>query len=240
MKRPELSLVLPCYNEAKSIPFILKRLAEVVGKRNAEVVLVNNGSFDDTEAVLKTELAKSKYKFVRVVTIPENKGYGYGILFGLKHCKGEVLAYTHADQQCDPLDVIRAHDELIKYPDMKRVLLKGHRITRVMSELIITKAMHIITTALFLRKFDDINGQPKVFHKSFLDKLSKAPYDFKFDFYVQYMAFKSGMRIESIPVHFGRRKHGESHWAYSMVSKIKTYWNFFAYMLKLSTTDLFR
>jgi len=240
MKRSELSVVLPCYNEAKSIPLLLKRFAEVIGKRNVELVIVNNGSFDNTEEVLETELKKPKYKFARTVTVNKNKGYGYGIMFGLKHCKGDVLAYTHADLQCDPLDVKRAYDELLEYPDMKRVLVKGHRTTRVLTELLITKGLHMIATILFFRNFDDINGQPKVFHKSFLEKLSKPPYDFKFDFYIQYVALKSNMRVEGIPVQFGRRRHGESHWAYSIMSKVRTYWDFFKYMLKLSVFDLFR
>lgn len=240
MKRPELSVVLPCYNEAKSIPFILKRFAEIIGKRNIEVVLVDNGSFDNTSEVLEKELQNPKYKFARSVKVPKNKGYGYGILFGLKHCKGDVLAYTHADQQCDPIDVIRAYEELLKHHDTKRVLVKGRRLVRIFRELVITKGLHVIVTALFFRNFDDINGQPKVFHKSFLEKLSKAPHDFKFDFYVQYAAMKSGMRIESIPVKWGQRKHGESHWAYSTISKIKTYWDFFKYLVKLSIMDLFK
>jgi hypothetical protein len=87
--------------------------------------------------------------------------------------------------------------------------------------------------------YDDINGQPKVFHKSFLEKLSSAPNDFKFDFYVQYMARKNKMKIESIPVEFGRRKHGKSHWAYSIFSRAKTYLGFIVYMLKLRFHDIF-
>ncbi len=240
MKSVDLSIVLPCYNEAKSIPFLLKRFAEVIGKRNAELIIVNNGSYDNTVEVLEKELKNPKYKFARVVTVKRNKGYGYGILFGLKSCKGDVLAYTHADQQCDPFDVMRAYDELVRYPDMKRVLVKGKRTIRVLRELVITKGLHIIAAALFFRKFDDINGQPKVFHKSFLEKLAQAPHDFKFDFYVQYMAMKSEMKIKSIQVKWGQRKHGESHWAYSMVSKIKTYWDFFKYLAKLSIVDLFK
>lgn len=49
----KLSIVIPCYNEAENIPLILKRFREIIGKSNIEVILVNNGSTDNTAEVLK-------------------------------------------------------------------------------------------------------------------------------------------------------------------------------------------
>ena len=110
---------------------------------------------------------------------------------------------------------------------------KGDRKKRVLSEWIITKGLQSISSIIFFKRFNDINGQPKVFHKSFLEKLSTAPNDFKFDIYVQYMAFKNNMKVIPIPVEFGRRKHGKSNWAYSIFSKVETYLGFIRYMIKL-------
>ncbi|MBI2543302.1 MAG: glycosyltransferase family 2 protein [Candidatus Aenigmarchaeota archaeon] len=237
MKLPTLSVALPCYNESKSIHDILERFSQVIGNRPVELVLVNNGSVDNTAEALQKELRNPKYKFARTVLVKKNQGYGYGIMFGLKHCKGEIIAYSHADQQCDPLDVIRAYDELLKY-DVENVLIKGHRKRRILSEFVITKGLQIITALIFWKVYDDINGQPKVFHKSFLSKLTNAPNDFKFDFYVQYMALKNKMEVKCIPVDFGQRKHGKSNWAYSIFSKTKTYLGFIVYMIKLRFGEL--
>lgn len=234
---PKLSVVLPCYNESKSIPAILKRFSEVIGNRPVELILVNNGSFDNTAEVLKKELKNSKYKFARTVLVKKNRGYGYGIMFGLKHCKGDILSYSHADQQCDPNDVIRSYDELLKRPDITKVLMKGHRKKRILSEWIITKSLQVVTAVILWKIFDDINGQPKVFHKSFFNKLVDAPKDFKFDLYIQYMANKNKMKVACIPVDWVRRKHGRSNWAYSVFSRMKTYLGFVGYMLKLRFTN---
>lgn len=238
MAQPKISVVLPCYNESKSIPDILKRFSEVIDNRPVELILVNNGSFDNTAEVLKKELKNPKYKFARTVLVKKNQGYGYGIMFGLKHCKGDILAYSHADQQCDPLDVIRAYDELLKHEDITKVLVKGRRNKRILSEFIITKCLQTVVALIFWDIYDDINGQPKIFHKSFFEKLSNAPKDFKFDFYIQYMARKNKMKVESILVDFGRRKHGKSHWAYSIFSRVRTYLGFAVYMLKLRFNEL--
>ncbi len=240
MKQPTLSIVLPCYNESKSIQAILQRFSQVIGNRTVELILVNNGSFDNTAEVLKKELKNPKYKFARTVLVKRNQGYGYGIMFGLKHCKGDFLAYSHADQQCDPNDVIRAYDELMRHSDKEKILMKGKRIRRIISELVITKGLQTIASAIFMKGFNDINGQPKLFHKSFLDKLAEAPKDFKFDFYVQYTAIRNGMEVLSIPVEFGKRKHGKSNWAYSIFSRIKTYLGFIGYMLKLRFRETFK
>lgn len=238
MQKPKLSVVLPCYNEAKSIPDILKRFSEVIGDRHMELVLVNNGSFDNTAEVLKRELRNPKYKFARSVLVEKNQGYGYGIMFGLKRCKCDILAYSHADMQCDPLDVMRGYDELLKHDDVTKVLLKGRRGKRMLSELIITKGLQAVVALIFWRTYDDINGQPKVFHRSFLEELSNAPNDFKFDFYVQHQAIKNKMKVMGIPVEFGKRKHGKSHWAYSIFSRTKTYLGFIVYMIKLKFNEM--
>lgn len=236
----KLSVVLPCYNESKSIPVILKRFSEVIGNRPVELILVNNGSFDNTAEVLKKELKNPKYKFARSVLVKKNQGYGYGIIFGLNHCNGDILSYTHGDQQCDPNDVMRAYDELMKYPDWKNILMKGKRRKRVLRELIITKGLQIISFLILWKNFNDINGQPKVFHKSFLEKITESPEDFKFDLHLQYAALKNGMKVMSIPVDWGERKHGKSNWAYSIFSRARTYLGFIGYMFKLRFNDILK
>jgi glycosyltransferase involved in cell wall biosynthesis len=195
--------------------------------------MVNNGSFDNTAEVLKKELKNPKYKFARTVLVEKNQGYGYGIMFGLKNCKGDVLSYTHADQQCDPNDVMRTYDELIKYPNAENILMKGERNKRVLSEFVITKGLQIISFLILWKTFNDINGQPKVFYRTFFDKMTDAPKDFKFDLYVQYLALKNKMKVMSVPVDFGRRKYGKSNWAYSIFSRARTYLGFINFMLKL-------
>jgi len=238
MQKPKLSVVLPCYNEARSIPDVLKRFSEVIDGRPVELVLVNNGSFDNTAEVLRKELKNYKYKFARTVLVKKNQGYGYGVIFGLKHCTGDILAYTHADQQCDPSDVIKSYDELLKQPDITNTLIKGTRKKRILTEFIITKGLQTIAFFILWKKFNDINGQPKIFHKSFLDKLLEAPKDFKFDLFVQYAALKNKMKVMGVSVEFGRRKYGKSNWAYSIFSRTKTYLGFIGYMLKLRFNEL--
>ena len=57
----KISLVIPCYNESKGIPALLARCQEIVGDRDIEVVIVDNGSSDDTQEILESLLQKFSY-----------------------------------------------------------------------------------------------------------------------------------------------------------------------------------
>ena len=222
-----LSVVVPCYNEEKNLPLLVERFADVLKGKDAELVLVNNGSTDNSPAVINDLVAM--HSFIRCATVSKNVGYGHGILTGLSAAQGDILAYTHADLQCEPSDVIKAYNRLLDHGS-RGVLVKGNREGR---SSLLTSLFHLVAAILFFRKFDDINGQPKVFHRDLLKKFTKPPYGFQFDFYVQYKALQNGYKVVSIPVTFGERKHGESKWATSLQSKVKNALRFLGYILRL-------
>ena len=109
-----LSVVVPCYNEEKNIPLIFARFSEALHRykdpKTVEIILVNNGSHDRTSECITSEIANSGLTNFRMVTVPVNQGYGFGIVSGLKEASGETLAWTHADMQTDPYDVMRAFE----------------------------------------------------------------------------------------------------------------------------------
>lgn len=220
----KLSIVVPCYNEEKNIPHILERFAIALKPiKDAELILVNNGSTDNSAAVFAEHLTRPSYAFVRVVTVKNNVGYGHGIMTGVRAAKGEVLSWTHADLQTDPVDVIAAYE---KFQDLNKesnkVLIKGRRIKRRFGEWAFTLGMSTIATATLLKPLFDVNAQPKLFHRSFLRHLKNAPEDFSLDLYLLYLAKHKGYELHTVPVRFGKRLHGESKWAFSLKSRWKT------------------
>ena len=76
-----------------------------------EIILVNNGSNDNTEMLFKTLLNESK--LFRTVHVNKNQGYGYGILQGLSKANGEYIGWMHADLQTDPKDIIKVLDLIL-------------------------------------------------------------------------------------------------------------------------------
>ena len=78
----KMSIVIPCYNEEENIPLILEKFGSIIKKENIEVILVNNGSTDNSKEILEKLLPK--YQFSRVVQVSKNQGYGHGIIKGLE------------------------------------------------------------------------------------------------------------------------------------------------------------
>lgn len=238
MKKPELSIIMPCYNESRNLPIIVERLAAFWPAVNFELILVNNGSRDDSERVLQ-ELAAKGTGFLRTVRIETNKGYGHGVLTGLKAARADLVAYSHADIQTPPEDVIRAF-QLAKENglDLRQALVKGERINRRKEEQATTKGLEMIAFWLLGYRVFDMNGQPKLFHRDLLQSLKDAPDDFSFDVYVMYKAVQKGLKVVTFPVDFGLRLHGQSHWASSRIKKVKTIAGYIKNILMMSLRDL--
>lgn len=215
----KLSIIIPCYNEAKNIPLILERFNDVIKREDVEVVLVNNGSTDNSPEVF--DLLVPRYKFARVETVEVNQGYGFGICSGLKSAKGEFIGYTHADMQTDPKDVIKALEIIEKQNDPKNCYMKGDRKGRPLFDQLFTSGMSLFETIYLKTKLWDINAQPNIFSREFFDTLEFTPKDFSLDLYFLYMAKKKGLNIIRFDVIFPERIHGESSWNKGLASKWK-------------------
>jgi glycosyltransferase involved in cell wall biosynthesis len=231
MPDPVLSVVLPCYNEAAGIASILDRFQVVGGDRPFELILVDNGSTDDTPQILADLLPR--YPFARSVRVEKNRGYGDGIFTGLKAAQGEILAWSHADLQTDPADVFRAWDVYREATEPTRLLVKGRRRGRRFGEWLISRGMEIVALVLLRRWLSEINAQPKLFHRRLMEHVERPPIDFNFDVYVLYEAKRHGWRIRSIDVDFPPRPHGQSHWAATWSSKLRTIRRSVQYMFLL-------
>lgn len=217
-----LSIIIPCYNEALSLSnlFDTCRLA-CENRCDVEFVFVDNGSIDNSASVFDKLLSKKENNFARLVTIPINKGYGFGIIQGLFQAGGQVLAWTHADLQTDPTDVILAFE---KYKDqlLKNIcIVKGKRKKRNWLDALFTSGMSLFASMLLASRFSDINAQPKMFNRELLSKFDVAPTDFSLDLFLLYVARTNKIQINTYPVFFNKRNFGESKGGGTLRGKIK-------------------
>ena len=228
-----LSIVLPCYNEADNLPLLLAGYRQVWPDWPAELILVDNGSTDHTAAVLARELQRPDLAFARTVQVAVNQGYGHGIYTGLQAAQGEFIGFSHADMQCSPADLFRAYEQLSAQPDPPRTLVKGKRTGREFGASVVTHGMALLASTILWTSLTDINAQPKLFHRSHLARLTHPPQGFQFDLYVLYQARRARLKILTIPVEFGQRAHGQSKWAFSILSRYRTIWATIVYMFQL-------
>ncbi|EQC46813.1 glycosyltransferase family 2 protein [Bacteriovorax sp. Seq25_V] len=214
----KISIVTPCYNEAANIPELINRFSKVSKKLNLELVIVNNGSTDNTVSVL-TDHAKP-HDFIKVVDIPVNKGYGFGITEGLKQCTGDFIGWTHADLQTDPMDIYRAYQILLESETLQ-VYIKGRRSGRPLLDTILSIGMSIFETLLFQKKIYEINAQPNIFPAYFFKAMKNYPNDFSLDLFFYTEAIKKDLKIIRMKTLFPSRLHGASKWNKGPMSVVK-------------------
>ncbi len=218
----KLSIVVPCYNESKNLDRLVSAFRDAIGERgDIELILVDNGSKDETPAVMDELLARPENHFARSVCVEVNQGYGYGILYGLKAGQGEFLAWTHADLQTPPEDVLRALDRIEQMPDPQRSLVRGNRKGRPFFDQFFTSAMGWVASAALRGSYFDVNAQPKVFHRSLMSHLNDAPFDFTLDLYLLYVAEKLDLDVQLVDVRFDLRTEGESKGGGTLVGKYR-------------------
>lgn len=211
------SLVIPCYNEAANLPLLLERCKGLADKPGVEVILVDNGSTDNSAEVLQALLPT--YPGCRSIRVEKNQGYGFGIVSGLKAAKGEILGWTHADMQTDPLDALRGLELFDKHG--QGIFVKGRRYGRPLMDVVFTVGMSVFETVLLMRPMWDINAQPTMFSRTFFESWSTPPDDFSLDLFAYYQAQTYGLKVHRFPVKFGERAHGVSHWNVNWAAKRK-------------------
>lgn len=205
-----LTIVIPCFNEAGSLPELVARCKRISRDHLVDFIFVDNGSVDSTPIVL-TELVRDAPR-ISIITILENRGYGGGIIAGLLAAKTEFVGWTHADLQSDPEDIINAMVLLDATPIRDGVFIKGRRRNRALASVFFTFGMSVFETLLFRMHLYDINAQPTIIRRDFLKAWQKAPTDFSFDLYVYVMARKRRIEVKRFEVWFKDREFGESKW----------------------------
>ncbi len=96
----KLSILIPCYNEEKTIKDILTKVIKNVNEGD-EIIIIDDFSTDNTRKILESEVDKSRYK---IIYNTKNYGKGYSIRQGIKSATGEIILIQDADLEYDPAD----------------------------------------------------------------------------------------------------------------------------------------
>jgi len=213
----KLSIIIPCYNEELSLNKLVDNCLTNIND-DIEIILVDNGSTDNTfESLLSLSLPSNLIP----VRVEKNIGYGNGILYGLNLAKGEVISWTHADLQTDVSDVIKGFKRFENELLNKKCMVKGERKNRKLLDFFFTFAMGIYSSIILNKWMYDINAQPKIFHRSFLNEFHNPPLDFSLDLFLIYFFKSKNIEVNSLPVLFNKRKYGEAKGGGSFKGKIK-------------------
>lgn len=96
---PEISVVVPIYNESENLPFLEAELEKALAGLSYEIVLVDDGSTDGS-----AEKAGKKPE-IRVIRLEKNAGQSAAMYVGMQHARGKIVALIDGDLQNDPADI---------------------------------------------------------------------------------------------------------------------------------------
>ena len=167
---PDISLVIPCYNEEEVITSTAVDLVKALEAQdiNFELVLVDNGSVDSTAQKIDNLIADG-YPIVKE-TIVVNQGYGNGILCGIKASRGKRVCMSCADGQVEAEEVAKACRVALQVKENKLVKVRRRFRMDGFDRKFVSIFYNILINIIFggLNSID-INGGPKIIPKECLD-----------------------------------------------------------------------
>jgi dolichol-phosphate mannosyltransferase len=209
---PDLSLVMPCFNEEHCLERTAPPLVEAFQRAGVglELILVDNGSADGTSAVIDRLIGRG-LPIVKGV-VPVNRGQGLGIRTGLRMGKGRYLGYLCADGQVAPESVVLVYRALAAAGD--RTLAKARR--RFRQDSWVRKIVSIGYNAVMLAAFPglptlDVNGNPKIMPAEMLRRMDLTSEDWFLEAEIMLKAHYLRMMVIEIDVPGYLRRAGRSN-----------------------------
>jgi dolichyl-phosphate beta-glucosyltransferase len=229
---PELSVVIPCYNEEQRLPRTIEQVERYLGAGGLsyELILVDDGSIDGTRMIM--DAAAARNPAVRLESLTHNRGKGRALAAGVAAARGAEVLITDADLSTpiEELDKLRA--ELGKGAGVAIAsrALKGSRVevSQPIYRVLMGKAFNLIVQAVLLPGIWDTQCGFKLFRADVAhDVFGGLTTDgFGFDPEVLYRAKKRGVRIAEVPVIWRNS-------APTKVSPIKSSLDMFRHVLRI-------
>jgi len=217
---PELSLVIPVYNGSRTIGPLVEQTAKIFGSTSFEIVLVNDGSEDDSERVC-VKLAEKFPQNVTFVHLSRNFGEHSAVLAGFTQARGRYVAVLDDDSQNPPEEVVRMLDELKR---KNYDVVYGHYIEKKHSWFrnLGSRFNDRIATLMLHKPKDLYLSSFKVMNRFLVNEIIKyrGPYP-----YTDGLIYRVTRKIGQIPVEHRASQSGQSR--YTLRRLVRLWLNMF-------------
>jgi len=169
-KFPSLSVFFPAYNDAPSLPGLIAKTFAALREHvdDYEVIVVNDGSWDNTGEVLE-QLRLQYAPFMRVITHQQNRGYGGALRTGFSSVVKDFVFYTDGDGQYDVSEL----PHLLRQVTPKTGLVNGYKLERhdPAHRVWIGKTYNFCARLLFRIHIRDIDCDFRLIRRDLLEKI---------------------------------------------------------------------
>ncbi len=210
----KLSIIIPAFNEEKTIGSIVKKVVSVrLPGVEREVIIVDDGSTDNTISKIP-----KIYKNLTIIVHKVNQGKGAAIMSGVKKASGEYIVIQDADLEYDPSDIINLIEPLkekkyqVVYGSrLKRMpnFLRDERTVRFFTHYLGNKFLSLITSILYGQWITDMETGYKLFPKSLVNNMNIQAKSFDFEPEITAKFLKRGHNILEVPISTNPRSYDE-------------------------------
>lgn len=201
-----VSIIIPAYNEDKTVRQILERVREAKLSWNKEVIVVNDASTDKTDEKI-TDFVKKNPK-VKYYKHFQNTGKGATVMTGISKSRGDYIVVQDADLEYDPRDIGRMLEVAEKYPReviygsrlMDPPVLWGRNRTPMPHHYLGNRFLSLITTLLYGVWLTDMETCYKLIPREALKKFKIRARGFEFEPEVTAKLILHGYKIREIPI----------------------------------------
>ncbi len=204
--RPDVSVVVPIYNEVESLPHLLEAIATSLNGTglNYELICVDDGSKDGSAELLKQQALANPQ--LRAVLLRRNYGQTPAMAAGFNYARGRAIVTLDGDLQNDPVDI----PMLLAKLDEGYDLVSGWRKKRqdaALTRLLPSKIANWLIGGLTGVKLHDYGCSLKAYRSELVADMNLYGELHRF---LPALAFIEGARITELPVRHHARRHGKS------------------------------
>ena len=202
----KLSIIVPVFNEVKTISEIIRRVKRVKIKGvKKEIIMVNDGSFDGSKQKI------DKLNGIKAIHLKNNQGKGLAIQEGLEKATGDYILIQDADLEYDPQDYSRLLKPII---DKRAEVVYGSRFLGPHKNMLFwhwvgNKIISLTTNILYNTTLSDIEVGYKVFPRKLGLQLKLKARRFDFEPEITAKILKKGIRIFEVPIFYYGREYSE-------------------------------
>lgn len=230
-KRASISVFFPAYNDANTIGKLVTDALEVLPHLtdDYEVIVVNDGSTDQTSKVLASLRAQHTEK-VRIVEHEKNRGYGAALCSGFKAVCKDLIFYTDGDGQYDVRELASLHPLLTESID----IVNGYKLQRAdnFQRKLVGNSYKRLARLLFRLPIRDVDCDFRLLRRNALEKIELSSLSGSICVELVYKLKRAGCNFVETPVHHYPRLHGQSQF-FTFGRVARTLSDFFRLWLKL-------
>jgi len=200
----KVSIVIPCFNEGRTIAEVIDRILQVRFDCEREIIVVDDGSTDGSDQIIKT------FSEVKLVTHETNRGKGAAIRTGIETASGDVLVIQDADMEYRPSFLPELVDPIFK--GEADVVIGSRFLGQVegmsWSHAFGNKVLSWTASLLTGQAVTDVMTGHKAFRTSLLREMRLKSGEFEIEVELIARAAKRRARISEIPITYSYRKAG--------------------------------